>query len=209
LGHRREDVLDGGVPLGTVLGVVQIGVVDPQQRRVVVVREEALIGPGEGLEVVRVEVLLELAGPAGDPLEQHLERRAEVDEDVGLEDLRLKGAIDALVEGELVVREGQLRKDPVFQEVVVRQDVRREEVGLDQLLLLLEAAHEEEELGLEGVAVAILVELGQKRVLLEGLEHDPRPQRVREPAHERRLADADGALDRDVEGLVHQRNAAS
>src|SRR5207245_10889734 len=57
---------------------------------------------------------------------------------------------------------------------------------------------EEEELGLEGMPLRVVVESPEEGILLDLLEEEPRLELGREPSREGRLADADGALDRDV-----------
>ena len=69
---------------------------------------------------------------------------------------------------------------------------------LGHRLLLAVAAEEEEELRLERVAGAVAVEVGEEGVLVEGLEDGLRLEPLLEQPGQRRLADADDALKRDV-----------
>jgi hypothetical protein len=81
--------------------------------------------------------------------------------------------------------------------VVVGHDEGREEVDLRELALLLVARQEKEELRLKRGALLALVELRKKRVV-----HVLQDLRAMEPPRqhldERRLADPDRAVDRDV-----------
>ena len=89
-------------------------------------------------------------------------------------------------------------KDPVLGEEVVRDQTLLEELDLRELLLLAIPLEEEVELGLEGILLGILVKPPEEGILLDLLEEKPRPELRGEPSRERRLPDADGALDRDV-----------
>src|SRR5690242_14185180 len=86
----------------------------------------------------------------------------------------------------------------VLGEEIVADRHLREEVLLEQLLLLPEAAEQEEELRLEGELVAVLVEAGEEGVLLHHLEDAARGEAPGECPRQRRLADADGTFDDDV-----------
>ena len=68
------DHRDQVVQVGGVVHEVDVAGVDDQQRRLRVVEEEVVVAPGEGLQVVGVEVALVLAPAALDPLEQDLEK---------------------------------------------------------------------------------------------------------------------------------------
>src|SRR5205085_11247458 len=89
-------------------------------------------------------------------------------------------------------------EDPVLGEEVVADRHLVEEILLEQLLLLPEAAEQEEELGLEGELVAVLVEAGEEGVLLDDLEDAAPAEALRQRAGERRLAHPDGTFDYDV-----------
>ena len=65
-------------------------------------------------------------------------------------------------------------------------------------MLLAVALEQEEELGLEGMLLRILVELSEKRVLLDLLQKEPRPELRGETSGEGRFADTNRTLDRDV-----------
>src|SRR5690606_27345118 len=80
-----------------------------------------------------------------------------------------------------------------------------------ELGVLLEAGEQEEGLRLEGVALLVLVEAGQERVLLDDLEEEPRPEPLGEDARQAGLAHADGALDDDQRHIGHRayRRAAA
>src|SRR5207302_8294805 len=89
-------------------------------------------------------------------------------------------------------------EDPVLGEQVIADRDLREQVLLEQFLLLSEPGEEEEELRLEGELVAVLVEAGEERVLLDDLEHGAGAEPFREGPRERRLPDADRPFHDDV-----------
>ena len=73
-----------------------------------------------------------------------------------------------------------------------------EEIGLRLLFQLLVAAHEEEHLGLEGVAAGVLVEVLEEGILLGLLEDELGVETLGQELREARLPDTDDPLDRDV-----------
>src|SRR5438445_12213474 len=177
------DLLDQVGEIAAVLDEVDVRAVDHQERglRVMVkVVPERLRQP--------LEVLAQQALPAGprdndevrprEPLIEHLE--------------------DLLVELELVRPERDRGEDAVLGEEIVGDDALREELELAELALPAIALEQEEELGLEGMPLRVLVEFPEEGILLDLLEEEPRPELGGEPPREGRLADADGALDRDV-----------
>ena len=160
--------------------------------------EEVVVRPRQLRQVLGVELPLEVPPALADPGQEHVEPRLQVDDEVRLHHPRAEMLVDALVEGQLVRVERDRGEDPVFGEEVVAHGGLREQVLLEQLLLLLEPVEQEEELRLEGVLVAVLVEAGQEGVLLDDLEHAPRGEVFRQRPRERRLSHADGTFDDDV-----------
>src|SRR5262249_40166648 len=67
----------------------------------------------------------------------------------------------------------------------------------------LKAVEQEVHLGLERIALAILVEILEERILFDLLEHELRLQPLREQPGQTRLANSDHALDDDVSILEH------
>src|SRR5216683_294060 len=124
---------------------------------------------------------------------------------------RTEVLVDALVEGELVRIQGDRGEDPVLGEQVVGDGHAAEQVLLEQVLLLLEAREQEEELGLEGILLPVLVEAREEGVLLDDLVEPPAPEPLAQRARQRRLPDADRPLDHDVAVLqpVHRRAQSS
>ncbi len=69
------------------------------------------------------------------------------------------------------------------------------------IALLVVAAQQEEDLGLEGVAPPVGIEVGQEGVLLEGLEQQHSVKHRMKQARQGGLADADDAFNRQVHRL--------
>ena len=89
------------------------------------------------------------------------------------------------------------RVDLVAIEEVVADGDLVEQIRLPQRGLLPVSAQQVEQLRLQRRARAVCVEVGEKRIVLL-FEDDRGIQALREVFGERRLADADRALDRDV-----------
>src|SRR5690606_7417798 len=160
--------------------------------------EEGVVGLDQLGEVAHVELALELAAPLADAGEEHVEARLEVDDQVRLGHAGPELVVDPVVEGHLVPVEVEEREDPVLGEHVVADREAAEELLLEELLLLLAAAEQEEELRLEGVLVAVLVEVGEEGVLLHHLE-DPAPvETLGQEMRQGRLADPNRSFDHDV-----------
>src|SRR6266849_5858628 len=200
------DGADKVVQVLLALGEVDVAGVDHQEWRLVPAVEEVVVGARELAQVVGVEAALELAPALLDPREQHVQARLQVDDQVRLEDPRPEVLVDALVKGQLVRIEGDRGEDPVLGEQVVGDGHAAEQVLLEQVLLLLEAREQEEELGLEGVLLPVLVEACEERVLLDDLVEPPAPEPLAQRSRQRRLPDTDRPLDHDVAVLqpVHR-----
>src|SRR3954462_462674 len=199
-----DEVVEGAL----VLGVIHVARVDYQQRRVVPAVEELAVGPRKLCEILGVELPFEVAAALLDAGEEHFQAGLQVDDEVRPHDARAEMLVDTLVETELVRVEGQRGEDPVLREQVVAHRHRLEEPGLEQLLLLLEAGEQEEELRLERVPGAVLVEARQEGVLLDDLVKAARAVSLAESPGERRLAPPDGSFDHDVAvhgGAEHMR----
>src|SRR5947199_10780183 len=191
-------LLDQVGEIAGVLDEVDVRAVDHQERglRVAVkVVPERLRQP---LQVLRRDGALEVPVALAEPAQQHLRPRLEIDDEVRPREPLIEHLEDLLVELELVRAQRDRGEDAVLGEEVVRDDALREELELAELPLPAIALEQEEELGLEGMPLRVLVESPEEGILLDLLEEEPRPELGGEPPREGRLADADGALDRDV-----------
>src|SRR3989441_13047991 len=192
------DLLDQVGEIAAVLDEVDVRAVDHQERglRVTVkVVPERLRQP---LQVLRGDAALEVPVALAEPAQQHLRPGLEIDDEVRPREPLIEHLEDLLVELELVRPERDCGEDAVLGEEVVGDDALREELQLAELALPAIALEEEEELGLEGMSLRVLVKSPEEGILLDLLEEKPRPELGGEPSREGRLADADESLDRDV-----------
>src|SRR5690606_32208306 len=111
------------------------------------------------------------------------------------------------VQLELVAVEVQRGEEERLVEEVGGDRMPLEEGRLGEVGVLLEAGEEEEGVRLERVALLVLVESCQERVLLDDLEEQPRPQPLGEDARQACLAHAYGALDDYQRHTVTEHNA--
>ncbi len=77
--------------------------------------------------------------------------------------------------------------------------------GGDTAPLLVVAAQEKEDLGLEGVTGPVGIEIGKEWVFLEDFEQKFRFERRRQHACQGGLADPDDSLDGNVHGLSRRK----
>ena len=126
------------------------------------------------LDVAGVHVLFVGPAPPGDAAHQRFRIRLQVDDHVGGHDLELEPADEPVVQRQLLFGEVEAREDPILLEQVVRHRALAEQLHLAQVALLLEAAEQKVHLGLKRVSLAVLVEVLEKRVLFDFLEHELR-----------------------------------
>jgi hypothetical protein len=121
----------------------------------------------------------------------------QVDDEIGRRRVAREQIVQTLIDEELVVVEIQIREDLVLVEELVADRHLREEIRLAERRLLTMAAQEIEELGLQGGARPIGVEVLEERVF-GVLEHDRGIEARAEALRERGFAGANRTLDRDV-----------
>src|SRR3989442_2456255 len=166
------DLLDQVGEVAAVLDEVDVRAVDDQERglRVMVkVVPERLRQP---LEILRGDAALEVAVALAEPAQQHLRPGLEVDDEVRPREPLVEHLEDLLVELELVRAERDRGEDAVLGEEIVGDDGLREKLELPELALLAVALEQEEELGLEGMSLWLLVESPEEGILLHLLEEE-------------------------------------
>src|SRR5262249_27770193 len=146
--------------------------VDHEQWGLRIVMKEGTERLRQALQVLRGDTALEVAVALADAPHEHVGSRLEVDDQVrpghlGVEELKYLP-----VERQLVRSEGDAGEDAVLGEEVVRDGATRAHAPRRQLLLLAVALEGEEQLGLEGMALGVLVEFPQKRVVFDSLEDE-------------------------------------
>src|SRR5205814_7317664 len=191
------DLLDQVGEIAAVLDEVDVRAVDHQERglRVAVkVVPERLRQP---LQVLRGDAALEVPVALAEPAQQHLRPRLEIDDEVRPREPLIEHLEDLLVELELVRAQRDCGEDAVLGEEVVRDDALCEELELAELALPAIALEQEEELGLEGMPLRVLVEFPEEGILLDLPKGDPRPESGADPCPEGGLPKAVGAPDAD------------
>jgi hypothetical protein len=177
--------------------------VDDQERRRVVVQEEARVGIGDAFQVAALDQRL-VADPATrDALHQHVDGRLQVDDEIGPGRIDRELGVHLFVERVLLVIERHTREQPILVEQVVGDAHRIEQVLLPELLELARALEEKEELRREGCGARVAVEALEERILLGLLEDQLAAEALRQPAREVGLADADRPFDHDE--TMHRR----
>ncbi len=113
---------------------------------------------------------------------------------------------------ELVAAQVELGEQRVLLEGVVGDQVSAGQDFRDRLALLVVAAEQEEDLGLEGVALPVAVEVGQEGILLERLEEQLGGKHRLEQPGQGGLADTDDTFDGQIHAffpVLARRRAAS
>jgi hypothetical protein len=105
---------------------------------------------------------------------------------------------DLFVKGELMVVQIDGGENPIFVEEIITQGDLVEQIELGDLLLLLETIEEKKELGLKGVFLAILIKLGEERVVVCLLQNTSGIELLCQKFHQACFSDADGAFDDDI-----------
>src|SRR5919106_702877 len=136
-------------------------------------------------------------GPFAQPPPEYISGRLQVDHEIWRCQPRRQHVVETLIDEELVVVEIQIRVNLVAVEEVIRDGELAEEIGLPQRRLLAVTRERVEQLRLKRSASPTRVEVGQKRIVGFIKHHgciEPRAETI----GERRLADADRPLDRNV-----------
>src|SRR6185312_3565274 len=165
---------DGGQKLFVIGGIgerIDGGRIDDEQGRGLELMEEARIRFVEAYQVVALDVLLIADAAPRDPLEQHVDRRLQVNHEIRLRRLHVEPRVDLLVQGELRFIQSHPREQAVLLQQVVRHPNLCEEVLLLQGAELLAALKEEMKLRRQRAGARILVEAFQEGVLRRILQH--------------------------------------
>ena len=202
-----DDVLEVRFP-----GQVQVVGFDDEERGRLVVEEKVIERLDQVLEILLGDVPFDGAALLGQPAQQRRQGDLEVDDEVGLGDALGEDAVDLVVDDELVVRERLVGEDLVLLEDVVAEDPLFEELALDEPDLLVVAVDQEDELGEEGRALLLVVEVLEVGVLRPVVDDLP-PEALGEQGGELRLAGLHHPLDGEVPevrergGIGHGRSS--
>ena len=159
--------------------------VDDQQRRRVVAVEVAAVRVGEPREVVRRDRPLEVDAAPVHALDQRLDRRLQVDDEVGRRRLRLQVRVDLLVELVFVVGQVEPREQRVLVEQEIADGRAAEHVELADAAQLVDALEQERELRRQREARHVVVEAREERIVLRPLEQHLAAERAARAARAR------------------------
>src|ERR1043166_5801596 len=194
---RASNLLDELIEVLRGIHEIDFVRVHDQQWRLVVPVKVMRVRLAELLQILWRDRFLVCPPALLDALQQCIKVPLQVNHEVRLRHGLVQQIVQPVVEHQLGVFERQVREDLALRERVVDQDQLREEVALRELLLLVEARQQEEQLGPERRPPPVLVEVVEERVV--GVFEDLRPaEPFGEHRDQRRLPDADRPLDRDM-----------
>ena len=150
------------------------------------------------LKVVTLYQLFKSDAAPGDSFQQYLDRRLEVDHQIGGRRLNIEALIDLLIQLPLLRVQYQFREQPVLLHQVVGHLDRAEQVALAFLLKLTGALKQEKQLHRQRAAARVLVKPLEEWVR-PGLFFDQvASETVRQAPGEAGLADANRAFHHDI-----------
>src|SRR3569833_2459194 len=202
------DALDelGIIPL--VLHPIDIGGIDDQQRRGIVVIEEQRISIGETLQIGRFHQTLVGDAALLDALEQHPDRRLQIDHKIRLRRHHREVLINLLVQLQLIIIEGELREEAILLQQEVADQAAAEHIALPQMLQLLHALQQKRLLGRQRGLARVLIKALEKGIVLSTLQQQFTAEGRSEPTRKSGLVVAYRSLDDDVAGRVLIHTAA-
>ena len=135
-------------------------------------------------------------------LDQRVDGRLQIDDEIRRRRLRLQVRIDLFVEAVLGIGEIEPREQRILVEHEVRDGRAAEHVELADTGELVDALEQKRELRRQRVARDVGVEALEERILLGPLEELLAADVLREHVREARLAGADRSLDDDIAAFV-------
>lgn len=129
-------------------------------------KEELAVSLIEFLEIIDGDCFLVRFVSASNSLQEDLSACLEIDNEIGLTKTGAQYPEDLFIEVQLIVVQIQVSKDLILFEEVIADRHTVEEILLQEIDLLLEAAKEKEDLGLEGVFSSVLIKAGEKGIVL-------------------------------------------
>ena len=174
--------------VGVVVHRIDRRGIDDQQRRGVVAVEEARIGLGELLEIAALDVLLVANAALGDAVHQHIDRRLQIDHQIGLGRIHDHAFVDPFVQRILGIIERHAREQPILLQQIIRDAHRAEQILLPDLLELARTLEKEEKLRLERRGARVLVEALEEGILIRLLQYELTAEGLREQPREAGLA---------------------
>ena len=196
---HRFDALDKQLKVVVVIDEVEVLGIDHHHRRGVIAMEKTRIAFAEKDQVIVADLAFHVDTPFAYPGNQGFGPGLQVDDQIGGDRTRPRDTIINLaIEFVFVVAQGQAGKQRVLLQQIIADDRAREKLRLRQFAQLVKAMKKKEELGLQGVALLVLVETAEKRVGLGLFEQQFGVQMFTQASGQAGLADPDRAFDNDV-----------
>src|SRR5262249_14428408 len=177
---------------------IELGGLDHEQRRRVVVEEEMMVRLVQLAQVLRIRlerVRFGISPPRATAPQQYVGGRLQVEHEIWCRDVAREELVQRLVDVQLIVVEVQKREDLVLVEQIVADGDLTEQIGLTERRLLSMAREQIKELSLQRRSGTAGIEVGDEWIV-GFLEHDGRIEARAEPFGESTLPDADRAFDR-------------
>ena len=119
-----------------VVDGIDRGRVDDQEGRCVVAVKESRVGLGELLEIAALDMLLVADAALGDAVDQHIDGRLQIHDEIRLGRVDDHTLVDALIQRILCIVERDACEQAVLIEEIIRDANRAEEIFLTALLAL-------------------------------------------------------------------------
>ena len=198
--HGFADAVQDRLEIFRVADEIHIVRVDDEHGRIMIRAQVILfVRLVELIDVAAFHVALVGAIAHGDPFHQRVGARAQVNHQLGFGDLLGQRFLHTVIHLQFVAAQVDAGKEGVLLEGIVRN----ERLGLGQPVadvaaLLMVAAEQEEDLRLEGVALAVGVKVAQKGVLFKDFQHQFGVEAGLQHARQRSFANTDNTFDRKV-----------
>ena len=150
-------------------GVEHLGVDDEQRCRVVGV-EEARIAFRHAREIALGDLLFGIQTTPAHAFHQGIGFSLQVDYQIGRRRLRLQVLVNLLVQRVFVVRQVHRGEQRILVEQEIRHHAAGEQVVLRQVAQLVHALEQKRQLGRQRVALHVLIEARQERIVLRLLQ---------------------------------------
>jgi len=187
--------------LGPGNNVERIGLNGQQAPLPLGVGKESLVSAVELINISPVHIPLVGAVAVGNTLHERIRASAQVDHQVRLGDFLCQGCMHAVIYSQLIAFQVDAGKQRIFIKGVIGDNHMSGSQSFgDDLMLLLVAAEQEEDLRLEGIAAAVAIKVGEEGIFLENFEQKVGRKSGVDKARQGGLADSDNAFD----GYIHK-----
>ena len=162
------------------------------------------IGVAQALQIIFADALLHRDAALLNSLQQGRRRRLQPHDQVGLGHARRDLRVHLRVEPVFLIAQVEPGEQGVLGEQEIADDAARKHALLRQGLHLLDALEQKEQLRLERVAEAVVVEALEEGVVVGLLKQQLGTELLSQAARKRALADADRTFDDDVAEAIGQ-----